>query len=280
MQRPKKASEPTKVGDKPWADHHWPPLTEASAGERRARARPFALLTIGRAVARLRAAAAARLGSSGTDEDGRVRARAESHFAGIVRGFLTFRVDNENEPPPGPEQFGYESGDHIVHDGAEVGTITRRLGQGNFGTVYELRRVDGTLCAAKAIREDIKENRIKTEKELAVEVSINFALGKSALIAPALGMVIPLPGVNSTAKGLLLLSDLVDGGDLEEAMHKQPAREDYDGFLYTDKGMVRWALGSLTLQTFTAFVHIHSRGVIHQASLDNPEECDFFVPAF
>lgn len=177
----------------------------------------------------------------------------------MERGFFVCNVDGGSAAPE-PENFRYEPGHIIVHDGAHVGTIVRRLGQGNYGTVYLLRRPDGTECAAKAIREDISEkNRVETEKMLAVEVSVGFALGKSALIASVISMVVPLPGVESTAKGMLLLCDLV-----EEAMHTNPVKEDYKGFLYTDEGMARWPLASLTLQLFTAFDHVHGRGVIHQ----------------
>ena len=45
-------------------------------------------------------------------------------------------------------------------------------------------------------------------------------------VASVISRIIPLPGVKSTAKGMLLLCDLVDGGDLEEAMStKQAARK-------------------------------------------------------
>ena len=123
------------------------------------------------------------------------------------------------------------------------------------------------MCAVKAIREDASEKqRGAMEKELAVEVSIGFALGRSPLVASVISMVVILPGVESTAKDMLLLCDLVDGGDLEEAMHSQPVKEDYLGYLYTEEGTNQWPLASLTLQIFTAFSHIHGRGVIHQVN--------------
>lgn len=189
-----------------------------------------------------------------------------SYFAGVPRGLFVFSIDGASTACT-PDKFRYSDGEQIVHAGTPVGTVVRRLGQGNYGTVYMLRKPNKMLCAAKAIREDVNEGaRIEMEKLLAVEVSIGFALGRSALVASVISMVVPLPDVKSTAKGPLLLCDLVDGGDLEEAMHKQPAAEDFKGFLYTDEGMVRWPLASLTLQIFTAFAHIHSRGVIHQVS--------------
>lgn len=188
-----------------------------------------------------------------------------SYFAGVQRGYFVMNM-GEVSTTSAPEKFRYADGDCIIHDGIEIGKIVKRLGQGNYGTVYSLQRPNGRgICAVKAIREDASEaDRIRMEKELAIEVSIGFALGKSALVASVISMVVPLPGVKSTAKGLLLLCDLVDGGDLEEAMHKKPESEDYNGLLYTDEGMAQWPLASITLQIFTAFAHIHSRGVIHQ----------------
>ena len=71
------------------------------------------------------------------------------------------------------------------------------------------------------------------EKQLAVEVSISFSLGRHALIASVGRMVVPLPGGATTAKGLLLLCELVDCGDLEEAMSTKAAvrrfQPDYKG---------------------------------------------------
>ena len=200
----------------------------------------------------------------------------KSFFEGVHRDMFVLSTSSLREEDEGgtkskpePEKFRYEPGEEIVHGGSKIGAIVKLPGRGNYGTVYLLERPDGSKCAAKAIREDFsKKDRIENEKALASEVSIGFALGKGALVASVISILVPLPEVTSTAKGMMLLCDLVDGGDLEEAMSTKEAVSkedpDYKGFLYTDEGMARWPLASLSLQIFTAFGHIHSRGIIHQ----------------
>ena len=126
-------------------------------------------------------------------------------------------------------------------------------------------------CAAKTVRSGVSAKaRHEMEKQLAVEVSISFVLGRHALIASVVRMVVPLPGVATTAKGgLLLLCELVDGGDLEEAMSTKAAvrkmQPDYAGTLWDAPSAATWPLASITLQIFLGFAHVHSRAIIHQA---------------
>ena len=128
---------------------------------------------------------------------------------------------------------------------------------------------DALPCAAKAVRADASAKaRLEMEKQLAVEVSINFTLGRHALIASVVRMVVPLPGVTTTAKGLLLLCELVDCGDLEVAMSTEAAvrvsKPDYAGTLWNAPSATTWPLASITLQIFLGFTHVHSRAIIHQ----------------
>ena len=198
---------------------------------------------------------------------------AKSFFAGIEQGAFHASA-NGLEKPPRPGEYKYEEGYKVTHDGNDVGIITARLGQGAMGTVYSVKLPDGSVCAAKAVREDFgAKARVEMEKKLAVEVSICFAMGRSPLTASVIRMVVPLPGVETTAKGLLLLCDLVDGGDLEEAMHSGAMQageliEDYDGMMYAPRS--QFSCASITLQIHLAFDHMHGRGIIHQARGLNP----------
>jgi len=191
-----------------------------------------------------------------------------SYFEGIGHG-VYHAGHSEEESAEGAadtKELKYSDGFVITHDGKQVCEIERRLGQGAMGTVYLGKLPDGSRCAVKALREDkVGAERITMEKELAVETSIGIALARHPLIASAIGAVVPLPGVETTAKGLLLLCDLVDAGDLEEAMSTKAAvaklSPDYAGTLWDDE---RWTLMSIMIQMFHGFEHIHKRGIIHQ----------------
>ena len=191
-----------------------------------------------------------------------------SYFEGIGHG-VYHAGHSEEESAEGAadtKELKYSDGFVITHDGKQVCEIERRLGQGAMGTVYLGKLPDGSRCAVKALREDkVGAERITMEKELAVETSIGIALARHPLIASAIGAVVPLPGVETTAKGLLLLCDLVDAGDLEEAMSTKAAvaklSPDYAGTLWDDE---RWTLVSIMIQMFHGFEHIHKRGIIHQ----------------
>ena len=66
-----------------------------------------------------------------------------------------------------------------------------------------------------------------------------------------------VPDEDTNVRGMLLLCDLVDSGDLEGAMGK-----DYRGVLYARDS--KWPLASVTLQIYVGFEHMHERGIIHQ----------------
>ena len=195
-----------------------------------------------------------------------------SFFQGIEQGAFHASSSDLSDDPPENDEFAYEDGFKVSHRGETVGSIIKRLGQGAMGTVYSLRLSDGSVVAAKAVREDVgASERLSLEKQLATEVAICFAMGRSPLTASVIRMIIVLPGVETTAKGLLLLCDLVDKGDLEEAFHSGKLHDDelvqdYSGALYTEGGAAIWPLGSLTLQIFLAFDHMHRRGIIHQVT--------------
>ena len=72
-------------------------------------------------------------------------------------------------------------------------------------------------------------------------------------------MIVPNTDLKTNVRGMLLLCDLVDEGDLEEAMGKT-----YRGKLYSDQGAATWPLESLTLQIYMGFHHMHTRGILHQ----------------
>ena len=105
------------------------------------------------------------------------------------------------------------------------------------------------------------DKRLTLEKQLVVECGIGFAMGRSVFTASIVRMVVPLPDVETTALGMLLLCDLVDGGDLEEAMGK-----DYRGKLYSEEG-AKWPMASVMLQIYLGFKHMHERGILHQVRI-------------
>ena len=182
-----------------------------------------------------------------------------SFFAGFGCGALHANVSNLSAEDA--SLAPYEEGFVVEQDGAKLGTITKILGEGGFGTVYSFELADGRRCAAKTIKKTLASNRLKLEKSLAVECSIGFALGRSPLAASVIRMVVPdLPDLKTNAKGMMLLCDLIDCGDLQEAMGK-----DYRGKLYSDEGVAKWPLASITLQIYAGFHHVHERGIIHQA---------------
>ena len=181
-----------------------------------------------------------------------------SFFAGFGCGALHANVSNLSADA---SLAPYEEGFVVEQDGAKLGTITKILGEGGFGTVYSFELADGRRCAAKTIKKTLASNALKLEKSLAVECSIGFALGRSPLAASVIRMVVPdLPDLKTNAKGMMLLCDLIDCGDLQEAMGK-----DYRGKLYSDEGVAKWPLASITLQIYAGFHHVHERGIIHQA---------------
>ena len=102
--------------------------------------------------------------------------------------------------------------------------------------------------------------------------------GRHALIASVVRMVVPLPGVETSAKGLLLLCELVDGGDLEEAMSSKAAvrkcQPDYAGHLWDAPSATTWPLAAVTLQIFHGLKHVHERGIIHQVATEKRERTD------
>ena len=73
----------------------------------------------------------------------------------------------------------------------------------------------------------------------------------------------------------MLICDLIDGGDLEEAMHSGKKRldgdlvHDYRGTLYSEEGAKTWPLISVMLQVLKGFDHIHNRGILHQVMTDD-----------
>ena len=198
-----------------------------------------------------------------------------SFFAGFECGALHA---NTRELGDATDAVAYEDGFRITQGGDDIGTISRRLGSGSFGTVYlfnlaSRRGATGLArfarpgvqqqCAAKAVSEKFAagERRLTLEKQLAVECSIGFAMGRTPLTASVIRMIVPnLPDLETNVRGLLLLCDLVDSGDLEEAMGK-----DYrGGTLYSDDGAARWPLESITLQIYLGFHFMHNRGILHQ----------------
>ena len=118
-------------------------------------------------------------------------------------------------------------------------------------------------CAAKAVHEKFTaaDKRHTLEKQLAAECALGFAMGRSPLTASVIRMIVPnLPDLKTNARGMLLLCDLVDEGDLEEAM----GQNHYRGKLYSDQGAATWSLESVTLQNYLGFHHMHTRGILHQ----------------
>ena len=190
-------------------------------------------------------------------------AKGGSFFGGIDQGALHASADDGlASTDPTPQIFSYKSGYEIVHGGVLIGSFGERLGQGGLGTVYSFRLASGRQCAAKAVREDMNLNmRTKLEKALASECAIAFASGRSSLTATVIRMVAPIPGFQSTAKGALILCDLIDAGDLEQAMKSDKHERYYRGKLYTCDV---WPLESVAWMTYQGCAHMHERGIIHQ----------------
>ena len=193
-----------------------------------------------------------------------------SVFEGVEQGAFHANLSDLSTEST-PDEFKYDHGHEIVHDGELIGEIVKFLGEGNMGTVHLLQPCGaGTApCAAKAVRADASARaRVEMEKQLSVEVSISFTLGRHPLIASVIRIIMPLPGIATTAKGLLLLCELVDGGDLEEAMSTKEAvrkaKPDYQGTFWDEPSSTTWPIGSVTLQIYLGFRHVHSRGIIHQ----------------
>jgi len=183
-------------------------------------------------------------------------------------GVGAFRADRsaDLEDESSAEEREYVNGFEIKHGGKHVCVIARRLGKGAMGTVYLGQQPDGSQFAVKAVSADKSgAERAEMEGQFALEVSIGFALGRHPLIATVIGMAMPLPGTETTAKGLLLFCDLVDRGDLEEAMSTKAAvaksQPDYAGELWD---ATLWSVASITLQIFLGFDHVHNRGILHQ----------------
>ena len=190
-----------------------------------------------------------------------------SYFAGI--GQRAFHAAVEEHDSTSIEEREYGDGYEIEHDGQHICTIAQRLGKGAMGTVYLGRRRDGTLLAVKTVSADKSASELaKMQGQLALETSIGFALGRYPLIATVLGVVVVLPDSTTTAKGLLLLCEKIDCGDLEEAMSTKAAvakaQPDYAGELWSEPSATKWPLASITLQIFFGFDHVHQRGILHQ----------------
>ena len=191
-----------------------------------------------------------------------------SFFAADL-GVLTAKISNGSEH--GDKKSEYASNTMIVHDGEPVGEIIKLLGKGGMGYVYELRLANGKSVAAKSVRADLKAaEQAKLELSLAREVAIGFSAARGPQIASVIRVLIPLPDIETTIAGLLVLCDLVDGGDLEEAMHSGKRKRggdlehDYSGALYTEHGANTWPLASITLQILLGLNHLHEHGIIHQ----------------
>ena len=166
----------------------------------------------------------------------------QSFFAAIDIGVLHAKIDASEGSDDGTRRPEYATGTVITHDGEEVGEIISKLGEGGMGSVFELRLTNGTLVAAKAARANLSAaERSKLEKALVREVAIGFSAGRGPQIASVIRVLIPLPDIESTTTGLLVLCDLCGGGDLEEAMHSGKKKgngvlvEDYAGTLYENE---------------------------------------------
>ena len=143
-----------------------------------------------------------------------------------------FRCAREGGPshrqPSGSEPFSptvHPPGNFVITAyGSEVGITLRKAGQGAMGAVYQMRLIDGSICAAKTVRFGVAtEARAEHEKVLAIEVTFGFAMGRSPFVMPVIRMVVALADVPTTANGLLLLCGFVGGGDLEESMSTKEA---------------------------------------------------------
>ena len=205
-----------------------------------------------------------------------VRTQGSVFLMGVTRGAAS-AVSQLELTSSSSGAFKYDDGFVVEYDGWTFGRVIRRLGEGAMGTVYEFDaqilgqgKVDEpshVRCACKTIRSNASTTeKIELENSLASEVAMGFACGRAPCIASVVNVLLPQPGIETNARGLMLLCDLIIGGDLEEAMHGGATRpsEKYLGKLYSEEGMRTWPLISLLLQIFKACVHIHSHGIIHQ----------------
>ena len=192
-----------------------------------------------------------------------------SFFAAIELSVLHVKVGDLSSSA---EKREYADGTEIVHEGERIGDIVGLLGKGGMGAVYKLLLSDGkTHVAAKAVRADLKgaEQR-ELEKSLGREVAIGFSAARGPQIASVIRVLVPLPDIETMVAGILVLCDLVEGGDLEEAMHSGKRKgggdlvEDYAGQLYSEK-RARKSLTGITRQILMGLDHLHQRGIIHQA---------------
>ena len=198
-----------------------------------------------------------------------------SYFAGIGQRMLHAAVE-EVDDSTSTEEREYTDGYEIEHDGQHICTIAGWLGKGAMGTVYRAQSRDGREFAVKAVSADKSPAEIaEMQGQLALETSIGFAMGRHPLIASVIGVVVVVPGSKTTAKGLLLLCDKIDCGDLEGAMSSREAvriqKPDYAGSLWSEPSATTWPLASITLQIFIGFTHVHERGVLHQVR-SQPEQ--------
>ena len=210
-----------------------------------------------------------------------VHSKGSVFLAGVNRGAAS--AVNASELERGSASgFEYKDGFQVCYHSKVFGTITKRLGAGAMGTVYdfeyESEETEGGVthvvrrrAALKTIRSDASAKEVEElEKLLTTEVSIVFAAGRSPQIASVINVLIPLPDVDTNAKGTMLVCDLIDGGDFEEATHSGEKKSngelkhDFAGRLYSDEGAKTWPLASVLLQIFKGFEHIHGRGIIHQ----------------
>ena len=198
-----------------------------------------------------------------------------SRFLTLVgRGMMS--AVNVNELETGESDGAstkYEAGTAIAHGDKPFCTILRRLGAGTMGVVYLVERGghEGGRFALKTVRPTASAREtVELEKAFATELALAFATGTSPLIASVVDALIPAPGVETSAKGLLIMCDLIESGDLEQAMHSGAKNrngdliKDYSGKLYNDQGAEVWPLASVILQIFAGLKHIHGRGIIHQ----------------
>ena len=173
------------------------------------------------------------------------------------------KVGNEEDV-----EHDYEDGCEIVHAGKNVGRIVKRLGQGRFGPVYELKLPDGSLCGLKTISETGMDSarRRRLRQQLTTDASTCFACGRSESLASVQKMIVPLAKVPTNAQGLLILCDLAES-DLHATMHSGNVTNgeldlDYAGKLYTSLASM-WSIESIVLQVYTAFEYLHGRGIMH-----------------
>ena len=115
-----------------------------------------------------------------------------SVFEGVEQGAFHANLSDLSTEST-PDEFKYDHGHEIVHDGELIGEIVKFLGEGNMGTAHLLQPCGaGTApCAAKAVRADASARaRVEMEKQLSVEVSISFTLGRHPLIASVIRIII------------------------------------------------------------------------------------------